>query len=621
MMSYNRLRKINTWYDRSLFFFLALSFWFGMNHVGRNLGGSGIELPYNIFFIIGIVVFALFAVFKIALTSRINIPKPYWLVVISALLIVFPLLYVNRVLLDTAMERFYGLAVGLFYLLLLYQLTSFRSKKVVLMILFLSTLIQTFWGLLQFYFIYESQVLFYRADLGQPYGVFQQINDYGSYLAVGSVMALYYAFYAKQQVIWKYIAATLLVFANTHLTELALAETGKIVNLVSVFVYLAFVAYDKKQVTKPVVILAVCIISAIIPRELVHFRPHPSEYFLPGQQVAKPVTASDAVNQVTKQSELSAPKQGDNIWWRLLGTRSVIYPITIKMIIEHPWVGVGPGAFTKQYLLHQGEYLKQYPDAPAEFNLDHPHNEILYWVVELGLFSALGFLLLVCGCWWLSFRGIIDWRLLLIGLPLIVHSMLELPLYHSAPHAFLLVSLFFVATRSTKVLRIKLPKFSKLLIVPVAIWAFVQIQMFMLSTVYALQMFLLFNKSNKTHIKLLTSINNPAAFKLRREFEILQYRLRKAKESGNISFNDLQSFLYWSYSTIQYAPLEVTYQNFVEGLRLGGKHIQALKYAKEANLMYPRNEKFKEYIDFYHKRSDLISSKPKAVDQKEGRNE
>ena len=93
-------------------------------------------------------------------------------------LLLLLLAYTNRLFLDVESMRLYGIGAGLMILLILLQFDSMKFKQHFLLNLFVSCVIQTVWGLVQYYVIFESHFLFYRADYGFPYGVFQQINDY-----------------------------------------------------------------------------------------------------------------------------------------------------------------------------------------------------------------------------------------------------------------------------------------------------------------------------------------------------------------------------------------------------------------------------------------------------------
>ena len=145
----------------------------------------------------------------------------------------------------------------------------------------------------------------------------------------------------------------------------------------------------------------------------------------------------------------------------------------------------------------------------------------------------------------------------------------------------------------TSVFRVS--RWSALFVLPAALIVLIKMWIFLLSTYYALSMFLIFNAGDRADISALRNINNPAAFKLRHEFELFQWQFRQAQEQGAIDLENLNAFLAWAYSTIQYYPLESTYENFISALVLVGNEDVATEYLDEALLIYPRNDKFKVY--------------------------
>ena len=113
--------------------------------------------------------------------------------------------------------------------------------------------------------------------------------------------------------------------------------------------------------------------------------------------------------------------------------------------------------------------------------------------------------------------------------------------------------------------------------------------MFLLSTYYALLMFLLFNASGRENVNYLLEVNNPSAFKLRYEFELFQWQLRRAREKGEIDLEQLNGYLRWAFSTVQYAPMQTTYENFVASLVLIDNKVPARRCLDEGLLMYPNS--------------------------------
>jgi len=596
------ISEINKWFNKIAVVMMAILFWIAMNYVGRNMGGGGIQLPFNNYAWITVSFFILVGLLRVSLFSKLKLTKTYISYCVFVVLLLLPLAYTNRLFLDVESMRLYGIGAGLLFLLILLQFDSMKFKQHFLLILFVSCVIQTVWGLVQYYVVFESHFLFYRADYGFPYGVFQQVNDYVTYITVGSLIAIYYCF-TCQSLMWRKIAATtLLLFCNFHLSQLSKADTSGIVALVVVPVYLLYWFWKSRQISIVGLFLVVSVVGAFMPRSWFDVRPNPQALTAESVQVSisgnSTAMTADTValpdEKPSKPQEETKILQGKVSNEHKLGTRETIYQVALIMILDKPWLGHGIGSFTKQYLLYQGDYLKQHPDAPAEFNIDHPHNEVFLWVIEFGLVALVAFLFLLVTWIYLVRKHQIDIQILLLASPIILHSLLELPMYHSAPHFLLFLSLLFISDSSRKT-QFTLPKLSKFVVLPVAFYGFLQIQVFLLSTLYALNMFLHFNANNREPIHYLLQVNNPAAFKLRFEFELFQHKLRKAAKTKQISKQDVTSFIYWAYSVTQYAPIQSTYENFVEALRLIGNNEAALKFANEAVHMYPFNEKLVRY--------------------------
>ena len=626
---------INQWLSKISIALTAIMFWIAMNYVGWNMGGRGLQLPFNNYIWIASSFFIVVGLFRLSLFSKITLSKTYGFYLGFVALLLLPLAYTNRLFLDVEAMRLYGMGAGLLFLLILLQFNTLKFKQQLLFIVFISCVIQTIWGLVQYYFIFEPHFLFYRADLGSPYGVFQQVNDYVTYITVGSLISIYYCFTAKVTNYKVVCATALLVFCNFHLSQLSKADTASVIALVAVPLYLGYWLWKTHDFKVIALLFVVGLMGALMPRAWFDVRSssvqQQSAESSQTSSPASPQTSLQSSSQALSQPPLQAsalsslpvsqsspilaqnqqqvaalpeqpankPKekkilQGKVSKEDVLGTRETIYQVALIMIMDKPWLGHGIGTFRKQYLLYQGDYLKSNPGAPAEFNIDHPHNEIFLWVIEFGITALVAFIFLLAAWIYLLKKRQIDSQILLLASPIILHSLLELPMYHSAPHFLLFISLLFISDRSRKI-RVSLPKLSKVVVLPITFYSFFQIQVFLLSTIYALDMFLRFNATNRESVQYLLQVKNPAAFKLRFEFELFQHKLRQAAKTKKISQKDLTSFIYWSYSVTQYAPIQTIYENFIEALRLIGNSEAALKYANEAVHMYPFNEKLARY--------------------------
>ena len=572
---------------------LVILFWVAMNYTSRNMGGSGVQVPYNTFAWLAASLFVLVALVRVFLVRKFLLHTSTMYYAGALVCFFLPLIYSDRLFLDVEMLRIIGMLSGLLFFVALQQFVGARFNSYLLWILLASTAIQTVWGLVQYYFIFESSRLFWSAAQGSPYGVFQQVNVFTVYLALGSMLSLWGVSRSRVRSKWLLSSVAILIFANAHLAVLSGADTARFVGLVSVLSYLVYLRAGQTLSTNFTILFAVALcFGSFTPKTFFDVRPDSRLEVASASQLA-----SSSINDSKTSYRLidTAPTKSTNPTDSALGTRPTIYAVSLAMFLDKPLTGHGIGSFRKQYLLYQGEYLKRHPAAPAEFNLSHPHNEPLYWMVELGALPLVGFLL-VLSAWFFSVRlGTLDLTTLLVGLPLVLQSLLELPFYHSVAH-YLSFVIILVASMSIGGLKsFSVPRWFALFIGPLALWLASKAWVFLLSTYYALLMFLLFNASGRENVNYLLEVNNPSAFKLRYEFELFQWQLRRAREKGEIDLEQLNGYLRWAFSTVQYAPMQTTYENFVASLVLINNQVPARRYLDEGLLMYPNSEKLRAF--------------------------
>jgi O-antigen polymerase len=608
MLKYVRQFSASQIFDALALLSLAFVFWLGMNYVNLNMGGTGVQLPYNTFAWVGCSVFIMVAILRICWLGELKLHVSSFCYLGVVVLLLLPLAYGDRLFLDVEALRLSGMGAGLAFFVAIQQFVSKSFNIKLIWLLFISTLIQTSWGLLQYYFIFEPSRLFYRADFGIPYGVFQQVNVFAIYLAVGSLLALFLWSRANNKATRSAISLSLLLFFNAHLAVLSGADTAKITGGFAVVCYLAYLWFAKARSKHWVLVFGMALVAGYAaPKSWFDVRPvkgavaesvaeegRTSDIQGPADSTAlaqAPSQAREVTETNIKPSEPKTSPLAINPVNSMFGTRPTIYSVSMAMFLDEFWTGHGIGTFRKQYLLYQGEYLRKNPDAPAEFNLHHPHNEILYWAIELGVLTVLAFMLLLWSWVKLLRERVMRLDVALIALPLVFQSLLELPFYHSAAHYLAFMLVLGVSGQADTMRTYRVPRLIGVVALPVSGWILFKAWVFLFSTYYALLMFVQFNASNRDGIAYLFSINNPAAFQQRYEFELFQWKLRRAKERGEIDIPELNDFLLWSYSVVQYAPLPAIYESFVSSLIVGGKFDAARKYVAEGLLMYPENER------------------------------
>ena len=129
-------------------------------------------------------------------------------------------------------------------------------------------------------------------------------------------------------------------------------------------------------------------------------------------------------------------------------SRKTTYLLTLELIKENPAIGIGYGKFLKSFREHYAERKSTDPNIQllGNNNMDHPHNEILFWTVEGGIVPLLGILFIVgsfLNIVWKAKKNI-AWSQIIVLLPITIHLQLELPFYISAIHWFTFIFLTFI---------------------------------------------------------------------------------------------------------------------------------------------------------------------------------
>lgn len=76
--------------------------------------------------------------------------------------------------------------------------------------------------------------------------------------------------------------------------------------------------------------------------------------------------------------------------------RVEVYKIAIRLVLEHPFLGIGLGQFPAFYQLEAPRILGH---APYEWNMLHPHNLFLAFWLNLGIVGLIGLVWILVLCW------------------------------------------------------------------------------------------------------------------------------------------------------------------------------------------------------------------------------
>lgn len=291
-----------------------------------------------------------------------------------------------------------------------------HMKKKFIYAIFWLAIIQSLLGLVQTFcpdIAYHWFEYNWQKNQGRPFGIFQQVNLLGSFLASGIGCAGLLIFIENNSRYRKVLLAgiSLITFVLT-VNQSRAGEIGA--GLILIFQSIIFWQTQPRRVVT--LMLAVCAgISAVFCWWLIiHF----------------------TVNQSIILQSLQRTYSGSN------SQRLFIYQTTLKMIMEKPWSGWGYGAFEAQF----SRYVLAHSDIKnATGIIPHPHNELLFLWFQGGIVALVGLLTVVIGWFKIILKaktyGPVTLCYALLIVPLIIHLNVEYPFYQSFIHFGLFIIL------------------------------------------------------------------------------------------------------------------------------------------------------------------------------------
>lgn len=540
---------------------LCLFYWLlGMHFFMHNPGGAGLYLPFNAWG----WVFASLAIglglWQVTLRQRLlfsSLQTGLW---IGALLLLLPMLYPGFALKDYAIPRLLGLFAGLLFLFGFYQWRLTRPQRDSLLYLILIAIaIEALLGLVQFYLLTPGNWIGYDTKVNRPYGIFQQPNVMASFMATGMALAIWLELRSDDSRVLMGLRYGV-IFSTVLLLVVLQSRVGQLGGFLALLMLLP----QLRQQRKLGLILSLVFLGIILGLL--------SQYLMAGV------------------------KRGLDIY-QSGGMRSIYWPYALKLVSEQLWTGWGYGSFESVFLHH---YMADKAMNPAmvqiEYNLDHPHNEFLYWAVEGGLAPMLGMLIM---------GGALLWRLscapgknamamLALVTPVLLHSQTEYPFYHAIVSWWLLLTLVYlidveveevnIATRSQttwwewvyrpwfllRFMAVTIP----LLVVP-----------FMLTALHTAWVVTKYERGGYKEPTLLLDIVNPMAWLTRVEFDVNSVRLMVGLQTNNKA--ELEAYLEWGQAFVRHTPRANIYANMVVALNALGRTDQANTMRREALQLYP----------------------------------
>lgn len=535
---------------------VSLLYWLlGMHFFMHNPGGAGLYLPFNAWgWIFASLAMAL-GLWHVTLSQRLVVSPLLTAQWLGGILLLLPMAYPGAELKDYAIPRLLGLFAGLLFLASLYQWRFDREARDRLLYLLLGAVaIEALLGLVQYYLLVPGNWIGYDTQTNRPYGIFQQPNVMASFMATGLSLA-----------IWLELRGD----ANPWLKGL---RYGVILATSLLLVVL------QSRVGQLGGVMALLLLSAQLGRER-----------RLGRMLA--LVALGILLGLTSQYLMAGARRGLEIY-QSGGMRSIYWPYAAKLIAQMPWTGWGYGSFESVFLHH---YMADKALNPAmvqiEYNLDHPHNEFLYWAVEGGLAPMLGMVLMGGALLWrLSRAGWVKGAALLaLVTPILLHTQTEYPFYHAIALWWALLLLLYAMDAEVeeqdhgnwrdhlyrpwlllRFMAIAIP----LIVIP-----------FMLTAMHTAWVVTKYERGGYKQPALLLDIVNPMAWLTRVEFDVNAVRLMVGLQANNMA--ELEAYLDWGQAFVRHTPRANIYANMVIALNALGRTAEADNLRASALMLYP----------------------------------
>ncbi|WP_413508188.1 Wzy polymerase domain-containing protein [Serratia proteamaculans] len=517
-----------------------------------NRGGSGFYLPWNlvggIFIALTILGAMLFCRPPFAVSSF------FTRLALGSLVLFLPLLWAQQPWLSEALPRLIGLALGVMAYFALLQIPLDRLwRRRLLTLLLAATVIEALFGLVQYSLLQPGNWIGYNSLKNRPYGIFQQWNLMASFMATGLALALYLLSNRRplsRSLQW--LSATILLLAPLLLVVIA-SRVGLLAALLLSPLQLWMLFRLNRRRAATALLLLVAGVGAGLVLVL--------------------------INGATRAVTVAEP-----IFYRL-----AYWQEALRMIAERPWFGWGYGHFQHDFLHH---FYTTHSSGMESVAISHPHNEILLWGIEGGLLSLSGIAIVCWGLWRLLQRT----RALplrpapwMAALPILLHMLVEYPLYLSASHAVLLL----VILRSGDVRRrLRLPhRPQQTLRLFTGITAALMLP-YLLNGLHSALIITAVEKTGLRQFGPMSRVLTPTPWQVRYDYDVQLQRLLQYPQTRDAT--TLWNYRQWAENEILVRPDANIYINLIAVSRLLQQPQRAADLQRQAHRLFPQDMRFEE---------------------------
>jgi len=514
-----------------------------------HIGGTGLYLPFNIIawifisFIIGL------GSYQIFISKKFHFSQFNMHCLIGFAMMLIPFTYNNNAYSNYAAMRMFGLGMGIL-LLLAYKQFQFDGDDLYnfLFMILGCVLIQSLFKITE-QFIPNSNLAGILSMI--HFGPMMQKNIFATYLSTGATISLVLILIDDSIADHRYKQVLVYAVPLMVLTQFfpLQSRTGYLSLFLGIGIILLISFRSLKKTWAWLVIASIGYMVGFTDRE--HSR------------------STEAIEY-----------SGDS--------RKTTYLLTYELIRENPIFGVGYGGFLHAFREHYAKRKKSDLSIHTigNNNMDHPHNEILFWTVEGGILPLIG-ILIIAG----SFLSMVwktkkkkAWLLLCILVPIVVHTQLELPFYISVIHWFTFIYITYMMDEEygkKYELRISHPYFFRGLsvIVPTIV------SIYMVTTLQTAMLITKFERTGYRDPSILVSITNPHAWQKKYETLIMNLSLRIAKQTRDEE--KLIDYIEWAEKYVKHSPYLFIYYDLATAYESLNRREKAWEIYRYAQYLFP----------------------------------
>ncbi|MBH3269088.1 O-antigen ligase C-terminal domain-containing protein [Serratia ureilytica] len=528
-----------------------------------NMGGDGLALPQNILAWGVMALTTLIVTFTVCLGRiRLSLTPTARLLLLGIAVLALPLLYTRPEWREDALWRCAGLLGGwLFYVACLQLRVTARQRELLLFGLLFAVGIQALLAALQ---LFAPALAWVSPNGGRVYGVFQQPNVLGSFIATGLALALCLLLAPFSAPTRRQIPLLALLAAFSALLVLIQSRTAW---------------------------LGAALAAALLLWRFARQRPAASRW------AGGALLLGAAIGLTVLFTGFGLDGRAGLIGRELSNSaRLTMLHDVGAMILAKPLLGWGYGGFEYSFAHFR---LQEMPWREVLEVAGHPHNEILLWWVEGGLTALAGIaIVLAAGVRLLKSAWQRDREqpngarvgLFLVLLPMLIHTQLEYPFYLSAPHWLAFLLLLALLDGQTGEPR-PLP-FAKTLSLPVALAALGVLVM----AAFAWQGRMALTQSERTMLANIDSIEQmppPAAwiYLERKTFDEQSHALLVYNQTRDDAL--LTGYRQWANAYLQRRIDANVYATLIMILHYQGDQAQADARQREAAFLFARDARFR----------------------------